>query len=323
MRTPTIRTELSFVSGALAPRRYAVIDLGAGAFHLTEAQLGARGQIRDPRGERRAVRMLEPLATGHLDDASWGVGRGAYATLASRARASGATVLTVASSWFGEMDNGPEFLADLRGAAGDPIELLDAEQEARLVWNAARAQAPWARGPVAVLSIGASCVQLGVGLGDLCMWSASLPIGALRLRAKCLAGGAPLDGACVRSITDAVLQIAEDTVECVREFRPSTLLLAGGTCRALGRLGRALPTGPAARVLGPNDAASLVALLSGRGAAAVEALGVPRDRADVLGPAAIVLTTFLSMLGLETGVLVRAGLREGVLLRERRHDDCQ
>jgi len=191
------------------------------------------------------------------------------------------------------------------------------------VWAAARRQAPCVRGPLAVLSIGASSVQLAVGLGEMCLFATSLPIGALRLRACLLPTGRPLEGDGVRAVMDAVLGAADGAAKELRAFRPVALLLAGGTCRALGRLGRALPEGPGGPVLGRRDAESLVALLSGRGADAVTAQGLGRDRADSLGPAAVVLSSLLAILGIEEGVIVRAGLREGVLLRERGHDECQ
>lgn len=313
----------SRISGLPAPRGRSglveplmVLDLGAGAFHLTQATFDQAGDVKESRADRRPVRMLEPLRTGHIDDASWGVGMGALAGLVGAVPyGPGSMLVAVASSWFGELDNGAEFLAEVRGCLAAPVEALTGVDEARLVWSAARGQAPAARGPVAVLSIGASAVRLAVGLGEMCLFAASLPLGALRLRARFLGAGRPLDAEAVRAIADMVVAVAGPAGKELRGYRPATLLLAGGTCRTLARLGHALPESSGARVFRRHDAAALVALLSGGGA---QVLG-GCERADSLGPAAVVLSTLLAVLGIEEGEVVPASLSGGVILRERRH----
>lgn len=299
----------------------AVLDLGAGAFRLTVAEVGLRGQIRRGLRQRRPVRMLEPLRTGRLDDASWGVGRGAISALVAEARARPWTNLRgVASSWFGGIANGREFLAEVRTSFGLPIELLSPEDEARLAWSAARAEAPWARGPIAVIAIGASSVHVAVGLGGLCLSATALPLGALRMRARHLGHDGRLDRDAARAIADEVLTVAADAAEQVRSFRPGVVLLAGGNCRALGRCSRALPEWPRPRVLGHDHARGLVALLSGNGPTRMGEHGIAGDRPDELGPAAVVLSTLFAMVEIDEGVIVRAGLAAGLLSRERWDD---
>ena len=292
-----------------------VLDLGAGAFHLTTVNLGPSALDGPRRADREPVRMVEPLRTGRLDDGSWGAGLGALRVLTADERPPADRIVGVASSWFAEVARGRDFLADARRRFGLSVEPLAGDEEARLLWSSARTQSPWARGPIAVLGLGASSLHLALGIGRHFISSHTLPLGALRLRARHVPPEGPLEGRHARAITDDVVATASAACKMARAFRPEVLLLTGGTMRALARAARRVP-GSTTGVLGRLDALALAALLSGRGADVARAWGGARDRFDTLGPSAIVLATVFALLGVQEGIVVRGGLRDGLILRE-------
>lgn len=300
-------------------RRLGVIDLGANTFHLAVAAIGPGPALAMLADAKHMVRLVPALERRTIDEESWANACGALRCLVAHAREfDGVELVGVATSAFREAGNGPRFVDAARCEHGFPIDVLDGDEEGRLVWAGARSEVPTVRGPVAVVDVGGGSVEIAVGQGTECTYSASLPLGVLRLRHRHVPEDGVMRAEHARAIAEAVATAAADVAREVRSREPRTLLLTAGTARALGRLAQGF--GPRGRPgsLGRRRLLMLASLLSGRGAEVAAQLGIEAGRHDTLGPGAVAIATLMEMMGLERAQVCQRGLREGVLLREAR-----
>lgn len=233
--------------------------------------------------------------------------------------------LGVATAAVRDAPNAADLLGRLALEMGIDVEILTADEEARLGALAARASLQLT--DATVVDVGGRSLQISAIRGREPAGIASVPLGTLRATQRFLVNDPPavedLD-ALRQAVRDAVVEL----IPAARGGEP--LIGVGGTARALGRLAagedlRAASLGGRERApevsmrvrIRPEDLAVLCGRLAAVGLAERRLLpGLKADRADVIVAGAVVFDEILRRRGY-TGLLVAGhGVRHGVLLRE-------
>jgi exopolyphosphatase/guanosine-5'-triphosphate,3'-diphosphate pyrophosphatase len=223
---------------------------------------------------------------------------------AEAARAAGAVEIAVLITSPGrQAENGNELLDAIWAAAGCPIRILSAAEEARLGFaGALDVASPPTRRLVAVVDVGGGSAQVVVGTrrgGP--EWLRSIDLGSQRLTSRLLDSDPPGRAAIAAARAEAARYVDE-----LEPPEPRLALAVGGSARALKRI--------AGGRLSRDDLERALALLAETPAAElVRRFGIDADRVGTLPAGAVILTELQSRLATPLRV-VRGGVREGALL---------
>jgi exopolyphosphatase / guanosine-5'-triphosphate,3'-diphosphate pyrophosphatase len=223
---------------------------------------------------------------------------------AGTARRLGATELrAVATAAVRRAANGRRLARSVSERTGTAIEILSAQEEARLAFAGAvgmLAQPP--SGPVGVVDVGGGSCEIAVGeAGQSVAWWESVPLGTITLTDRCLPSDPP---------RPAELRAARDHAGvAVAGVSPPALgsaLAVGGSATSLGRVTGRLLDEPALHhaldLLGGAPAGEL----GGR-------LGIDPRRVRLLPAALLLLQAIAARLGAPLAI-GSGGIREGLLL---------
>ena len=201
--------------------------------------------------------------------------------------------------------NGRAFCDDCSARYGVPIELVSGDDEARLAYRGARSALHLTAGRVLVADVGGGSVELAAGDGALCDSVQSLQLGFLRL-----AHAFPINEPGGVGRLARYVQLESEKARW-QLGRFDTLLLSGGTARAIGKLlGGGIASASTAQVL------ELCEELAKLPPAALIARGGDRERATTLAAGAAVVSGLLAGFGQRELRISPRGLREGMILRE-------
>lgn len=289
----------------------AAIDAGSNAIRVTIAELGPTELVR-VEAERIPVRLGHNAFTrGELDPALIDQAVAAFVRFRERFDALGVTMYrAVATSAVRNASNRDVLLHRLYHEAGIELEVIEGEEEARLVRKAvAQAFGNAQSVPRAILDLGGGSLEVNLRQGSA--WRGhSLPVGTVRLLETF-----GLDGPIGEAEAGMVRRYTATLVQTIAKSTP-----VGGTAAITGGNADAL-----AKILVPNngpqpvfDLAELEKLLpdivSSSVEQRIEKFGVKKDRAEVLGIAALVFATVARQLGFQKLIAPGVGVREGVLI---------
>lgn len=297
-----------------------ILDLGSSSFHLLCARVLEDERIDRIADRRHMVRFGQhAFLTGGIDDADWRAGMHAIADLLAMAPASAVPVVAVATSVFRDSDNGAEFLDDVHHRFGVDVEQLSGETEAELsLLGALHGLSPDGRAideVAAVFDIGGGSIELAVGDRNHCLMKRSVPLGLLRVAARCLPSDGVLHHDGTRDIARLLREALEGHVADVMALKPSRLVFASGTARLVAKLTAAESLAWGVWRLARSAVADLVSLLEAKDPSTLIACGIPSDRAETIGVGAVAVRTMLDLLGASDAIVTRTGLREGVAVR--------
>lgn len=284
--------------------KLAALDLGSNSFHLLVAEADASGELRKLGSHKETLRLGAVVQQrGRLSEDAFQAALSSVARMAAIAtRLEAAKLISVATSALRDARNGCTFLQACRDRLGVSVQLLSGEEEARLAYLGARSSLPFADGRVLVADIGGGSVELAAGRGPTCDEVLSLPLGFLRLSPLVELGGAHRLSRYVRNECERA-RVGLDEI--------GTLVLSGGTARAIGKL---LGSGMAS--VDTSQVIELCDELSDLSPRELVARGVEQPRAETLAAGAAVVSGMLHAIGRERLRISARGLREGVLLRE-------
>jgi exopolyphosphatase/guanosine-5'-triphosphate,3'-diphosphate pyrophosphatase len=287
--------------------KLAALDLGSNSFHLlVAATQGASGLSKI--GSHKEVLRLGSVVQlhGRLTDEAFELALGCVGRSRAVARELGAEkLLAVATSALRDAQNGRAFCDACVERFGVSIELLSGDDEARLAYRGARSALELTTGRVLVADIGGGSVELAVGEGPDCDAVQSLGLGFLRL-GHAFRLGEP--GGALR-MASYVQRECEKARWQLGRF--DTLLLSGGTARAIGKLvGGGIASVSAKQVLKLCDE------LSHSSPEKLVKRGVDKHRAQSLAAGAAVTAGLIAGFGQREVRVSPRGLREGVVLRE-------
>jgi exopolyphosphatase/guanosine-5'-triphosphate,3'-diphosphate pyrophosphatase len=286
--------------------RLAAIDAGSNAIRVVIAELGGAEVVRIE-AERIPVRLgHNAFTTGAFEESTIDEAVAAFVHFRQRFDHHGvATYRAVATSAVRNAHNRDVLLHRLYHEAGIELEVIEGEEEARLVRKAVLQAFGSAQAmPRAILDLGGGSLEVNVKVGSA--WRGySLPVGTVRLLETFGLDGAiaEAEAGMVRRYTATLMQPTARTTSGM-----SVAAITGGNAEAL------------AKIFGdPSfELADLEKGLPGIVGTSVEErmakFGIKRDRAEVLGIAALVFATVARQLGLQRLVAPGVGVREGVLM---------
>lgn len=287
--------------------KLAALDLGSNSFHLLVAVTDGVSELSKLGSHKEVLRLGSVVQLhGQLTEDAYEAALACVGRSAEVARELGAEkMLAVATSALRDARNGAAFCQACESRFGVSIELVSGDDEARLAYRGARSALKLTTGRVLVADIGGGSVELAAGDGSECDTVQSLQLGFLRLghafRLNEPGGALRMARYVQRECEKARWQLG----------RFDTLLLSGGTARAIGKLlGGGIAGASASQVLKLCDELST---------SAPEKLvkrGVDKHRAQSLAAGAAVTAGLVAGLGEREVRISPRGLREGVILRE-------
>jgi exopolyphosphatase / guanosine-5'-triphosphate,3'-diphosphate pyrophosphatase len=280
-----------------------VIDVGSNTVRLLVAEPSGTG-VRRVREERALLSLgaeIErrgKLPSRKIDETATEVAR-----FGRLARSAGAVEVSVLITSPGrQAKNGEEFAARIAKSAGATVRLLSAQDEGRMAYAGALAQAGPLDGVVAVCDVGGGSSQISIGTDPIWpTWIRSVDVGSLRLTQRFMTTDPPrLDE------RRSAAAEARAVIGSLVPPRPHTAFATGGTARAVSKI--------AGRVL---DGEALERALYEVGETPIKVIvrryGIPDWRARLLTAGTLLLRESHLLLGVPLEV-ARGGLREGAAL---------
>ncbi|HET7505915.1 MAG TPA: Ppx/GppA phosphatase family protein [Kofleriaceae bacterium] len=294
------------------------IDAGSNAIRMVVAELGP-GELLRIEAERVPVRLGHGAFTrGDLDNEVIDQAVAAFVHFRERFDHHGVSIYrAVGTSAVRNAANRDVLLHRLYHEAGIELEVIDGDEEARLVRKAVvhalgHALGPTAPPPRAILDLGGGSLEVNLRHGaNGASWRAySLPVGTVRLLETF-----GLDGAIADAEAGMVRRYTATLMHTIARGPSGNGVAAatGGNAEALAKIvGDGHPVTPSFELVTLEKA--LPSIVGTTVEQRMEQFGVKRDRAEVLGIAALVFATVARQLGIARLVSPGVGIREAVLL---------
>jgi exopolyphosphatase/guanosine-5'-triphosphate,3'-diphosphate pyrophosphatase len=287
------------------------IDAGSNAIRMVVAELGPSELVRIE-AERVPVRLGHGAFThGELDDEVIDQAVAAFVHFRERFDHHGVSIYrAVGTSAVRTSSNRDVLLHRLYHEAGIELEVIEGEEEARLVRKSVvHALGPAAAQLRAILDLGGGSLEVNLRHGS--SWRGyTLPVGTVRLLETF-----GLDGAIGDAEAGMVRRYTATLMQTLAHGGNGNALAAatGGNAEALAKIvGDGNPETPSFELVALEKA--LPSIVGASNEERMERFGVKRDRAEVLGIAALVFATSARQLGIARLVAPGVGVREAVLL---------
>jgi exopolyphosphatase / guanosine-5'-triphosphate,3'-diphosphate pyrophosphatase len=289
---------------ATASVRCACIDIGSNTTRLLVADCAAEG-ISEVHQERAFTYLAwsglpdGAIAPAKLQEVSDVVS----AQLDTARRLGCELVRAVGTAAIRRAPNGAELAAVVHEACGLEVEILTAQEEARLAFiGAARTHGHVGAGALGVVDVGGGSSELVVGEApDRVAWSASFPLGSGDLARRHLVSDPPTP----MEIADARREV-DATLGEIDVPHPAEAVAVGGSAASLSRLaGRLLDAAAFAR--------AMTELIAAPGQEVARRFGVELERVRLLPAGLVILQAASERFGAPLAV-AGGGLREGVLM---------
>lgn len=173
--------------------RLAAIDVGSNSVHMLVADVTRGGHIEVVDRVKEVVRLgRRVFVTGRLTAESMDLAARALKHFEQVAKAQHVERLrVVATSAVREASNRSAFLKRIRRETGLAVEVISGQEEARLIFSAARYALGLDGGPHLLLDVGGGSVELVLVREGRPLWLRSFPLGAARLTEKFLTSDPP------------------------------------------------------------------------------------------------------------------------------------
>jgi exopolyphosphatase / guanosine-5'-triphosphate,3'-diphosphate pyrophosphatase len=238
---------------------------------------------------------------------------------AKLAREHGARIAAIGTEALRRAPNGADFLGPAAEILGVPVEVIAGAREAALTFRAAAASFPddARAGALAVVDIGGGSTEIILSDRGAVTWSASLPLGSVRLTEAHVrhdpAADAEVD-AIVRQVDGALAAVPFPT----HAATPPTVIGIAGTVTSLAAMALQLPTYDPARVHGyrlalPALDGEIARLRASSQAERERIVGLDPRRADVILAGALILRRIAAAAGADVVRVSDRGIRWGLL----------
>jgi exopolyphosphatase / guanosine-5'-triphosphate,3'-diphosphate pyrophosphatase len=302
------------------PVHIAAIDAGSNAVRLSVARAYSALDIEMLVNERYPLRLGEGVFVRHrFSEEILSKGVKAFRHLREVMDEFGVTKYrAVATSASREAQNRNTLLHRVKKAANIRLEVISAKEESRLGRQATLAAMGPESQPRCIVDLGGGSLELSILRDHSVLHSAQLPIGTVRLMSTLNIPGAvrPAQAEQVRRYVRALL---ESRLPERPNIADQIAVALGGNAETLANVA----PGPRREGL-PSLELSLLRerlpdILERDNRERMKAYGVRRDRADVMGIAAIIFATLGRYLNIREFVIPSVGIREG-LLHEIAHE---
>ncbi len=304
--------------------RVGAIDIGSNAVRFIVAQVLPDGTFRNIHDDRDVTRLGKGMARGKglaldaIDLASKAVAR--FAAKAKELNVD--SLRAVATAAVRESKNADAFLKLVRERAGLDVDIIHADEEARLGFRGAAASIDLVEGRVAVLDIGGGSAQLTFAKDGVLVASDSGPLGAVRLTER-FGGAAAFAGKNFDEATAHIRGLVKALVP--RDHKSVDLLAAtGGTVTSLAAMaagqilqdfhpGEPLVGLPREGEVHKRHVDDLISLLRRTPITARTGIpGLPAERADIILAGLLVLREVMRRLKVSGVEVCGGGVRLGL-----------
>jgi exopolyphosphatase/guanosine-5'-triphosphate,3'-diphosphate pyrophosphatase len=296
------------------PLRLAAIDAGSNAFRLIIARGRSAEEWEIIETARAPVRLGHSVfAAGKFDRNTIRNAVAAFRQFRRRMDRHGVTAYrAVATSAAREARNRHLLVERILHEANIVLEVISGEEEARLVRAAVLRTLRGMDLPRFILDLGGGSLEISELRDGMVQQSLGLPLGTVRL-----IEAFGIQGAVHENVLNDLQQHIQMILRSALPNRPRTPTSLAVACGGNADTLSGLASGPRFFGVGTLNIRLLQERLwqilqldvEGR----MRAFGVRRDRAEVMGVAAIVLTTVARWLRLRTVIAPRVGVREGLL----------
>ena len=297
-----------------SPLVIAALDAGSNAIRAVVARASSATEIRELASARWSVRLGHNVFTRkRLDPRT--MSRAVEAFQHFRGLLDRYEVdeySAVATSAMREAENRDVLISRIYREAGAELVAISAAEEARLVREAVFAVSVGRFSPRLILDLGGGSLELSFLRGRRVDRGFALPLGTVRLMERFDLAG-PFTPESFSALQSHIRTALRSHLPQSMRIGRSAAVACGGNAEALARIA------PGPRVAGFNTL-NLTRLrqmlwdilrldVEGR----VDSFGVRRDRAEVMGVAAVVFTTLAEVLDARQLIIPGVGVREGVL----------
>jgi exopolyphosphatase/guanosine-5'-triphosphate,3'-diphosphate pyrophosphatase len=291
------------------------VDAGSNAIRLVIARATSPRDIQILESERAAVRLGHNAFTRRLlNDKTIDSAARVFRHFRDRMERHNVTAYrAVATAAAREIRNYRHLMERIRRKAGIELEVISSEEEARLVCSAVR----WALGdrlqPRLIFDLGGGSLELNFFQRGVLEHRIALPLGTIRLMETYSIQGAISEDR-VKILQHHIRSLLESSMPSPPRLSRSIAVACGGNAEALVRLasGPLVAGSPTINVRLLRDQTWRLLRLDVPGRMRVFRLR--KDRAEVIGIAAIIITAVAKWLGLRSMVVPGVGVREGLLL---------
>jgi exopolyphosphatase/guanosine-5'-triphosphate,3'-diphosphate pyrophosphatase len=298
-----------------APVHLAAIDAGSNAMRLVIARATSPDRYEILDNERAAVRLGHNAFTRHVLSAE---------TIAKAARAFRhfrrvmdqhhvSVYRAVATAAAREARNRQVLIERIRRKSGIELEVISGEEEARLVSSAVLRTLGSNISPRVIFDLGGGSLEVSFLRDRKVERRVALPLGTVRLMETYRIEGVITEDTATR-IRDHVLTLLRSAIPSPQNLANAAAVACGGNAEAL----TFLAPGPRLRGFATVNVRLLRdqiwKILSVDITRRMKVFRVRRDRAEVMGIAAVVLATLAQYLNLRTFLVPGVGVREGILL---------
>jgi exopolyphosphatase / guanosine-5'-triphosphate,3'-diphosphate pyrophosphatase len=297
-----------------APVQLAAIDAGSNAIRLVIARATSPGHIQVLESERAAVRLGHNAFTRRLlDDET--ISRAARAFRQFRDRMDHHRVgayRAVATAAAREVRNHRELIERIRRKSGLDMEIISSAEEARLVCSAVHGALGERVRPRLIFDLGGGSLEMNFFHRGTLDRRIALPLGTIRIMETYRIHGAITEDVAGR-LRHHVLSLLRSAIPSPPPLKRSIVVSCGGNAEALVRFAPAPNFGriPAINVRLLRDQTWRLLTLDVPGR--MRQFHIREDRAEVIGIAAIIISTVAKWLGLQTMLVPGVGVREGIL----------
>ena len=297
-----------------APLVIAALDAGSNAIRGVVARAGSATEIRELANARWTVRLGHGVFTKRRLDART-IARAVETFIQFRNlldRYEVTEYCAVATSAVREAANRDVLISRILREAGIELLAIGSAEEARLVREAVFAAAVGRFSPRLILDLGGGSLEISFLRGRKLDRGLALPLGTVRLMETFDLAGAFTPEAFTR-LRRHILSVLRSHHRASPKIGRAAAVACGGNAEALARLR------PGPRVAGFNTlnlrrlGDRLWEILRLNVEERMEAFGVRRDRAEVMGVAAVMFTTLGEWLGARQLIVPGVGVREGIL----------
>jgi exopolyphosphatase / guanosine-5'-triphosphate,3'-diphosphate pyrophosphatase len=301
----------------MSSNRIAAIDIGTNSIHMIIAELAKR-EYRVVDKEKEMVQLgLSSLDGAPLSEEAMQRGVAAISKMCEVARGWQVDdIIAVATSAVREAPNRREFLRRVKDAAGIKPRVISGEEEAHYIYYAVRAAVDFGSATALCIDIGGGSVEFIVGTSDEIYYTASEPLGSLRLAQKFHLQDRPV----ISDVEACRQHVSEHLRKVQKRVRGLGVDMAVGTSGTILTLTNMVAAGSGAspastpRALTHDALVDLVGLLSTTSAAErMNKYGIEEKRAATIVGGAIVLETILDELQIDSILGCQAAIREGIV----------
>ena len=300
--------------------KLAVIDVGTNSIHMVLAEAKPDGSCHVLDRFKDMTRLGDgTFRHRRLSAASMARGVDVLKNLTTLARNKGVDrILMAATSAVREARNGGQFIEDVLARTGVRVTVVTGQEEARLIYLGVRQSMDLTDRPTLLVDVGGGSVELISGTRDRLLHSASLKLGAIRLKDQFLTK-APPTKASFRAMQHVIDEEIGAALRGFGETKFHRIVASSGMAANLAeiiyleRTGRPIPQINLATVTLKEIGTVEQALVSRSVKTRLTIPGLDPRRADTLLAATAVIRQCAAAIGRKTVTISDRAMRDGLV----------